>query len=603
MTPGPGHPLDAFVSQARGPALVLHDASTGPLLGGLASDTSVEPIGGQVPGAPRRWPAVALVVADAVALRQSVSVLPNLGRSRLIAWWLVEADEPALVVPRPEWPTVVDLDAQSLEHGGVLTTLRAEGPVGVNAVLGQVARTLTRARAGQRGVVVATTSSDPATAPAADPGLIMAGTVLEAAAADRPVPPDVVLSGGDRPDPLPPHDIIARPPTVVSEPDLLAGPLDEGMLNPKGFLRHPGQGAVPLVVDAHRRLRLAGEGLDLPLERGVTPATVASLRDHDGVRLTWPDQVSPSLIRAVAALAMAGVPLTGPPPPRSAVTGPGPAVGPRLGPRLAEALAGRADLGQPLAREEHSVRLRRAALLEHSTLAWRERLATEAGLAFRRFPTCSLVLCTSRPHRLAPALRQLHRQSGADVELVVVTQGFSADKLSIEERSPHPVTVVDVPSSAGPGEALDAGVAAASGDLVVTMDDDAWYGADSVSDLLLARHYSGAALVDMPSEFAYVEESARTVRRAGECELTVATVVGSTMLIGRRYLRELGGFRRPGRGAATTLAAAVRLAGDTVYRTHGLGRLGRHSSELDTDHPGEYWWDGFRPSRLLEPAV
>lgn len=604
MTLGSGHALHRFLSRAGGPALVLHDSANADLLTGLESeDIHVQPVAGHVPGAPRRWKAVALVVADALSLRQSVSVLPLLGRTRLFAWWLVETAEPALVVPRPEWPTVTTLHATPLRSGGALTTLRAASPVWVNFVLDEVARTVCPAASGQSGVVVATTSDDPDHAPPADAGFIVAATAAAAVDPDREVPPDVVLTADPGQAPLPEHSTIARAPALVSEPDLLAGPLDEGLLNPAGFLRHPERGEVRLTVDTEQRVLLTGGGFDQPLPRGVvTPPVVSQLRVHTGVHVAWADPAPPAQVRAVTSLAMAGVPLVGGPPP------PSEASGPRLGAGLARALADPADVSRSLLREERSVRLRRVALLEHSTLAWRERLAAAAGVAFRRFPTCSVVLYTRRPQRLELALQQVNRQRGVDLELVLVAQGFSPDALSVRGQMAHPVSVVEVGDSGVRADALNAGVAAASGDLVVTMHDDDWYGPDFVADLLLARHYSGAALVGTPTEFVYLEELGRTLRRATHSERAATTVGAGTMMIGRGHLRELGGFRRQSDGDAG-LAADVRSRRDHVYRTHGLGHVLRRGGQgyartVGSEPPDEWrideLWDGFRPSQLLE---
>ena len=90
------------------------------------------------------------------------------------------------------------------------------------------------------------------------------------------------------------------------------------------------------------------------------------------------------------------------------------------------------------------------------------------------------------------------------------------------------------------GDVLAGAVAAADGDLVLKMDDDDWYGPDFVADLLLARAYSGAELVGMPSEYHYLAPKDVTVRRGHRAELYAHFVAGGTMLIERGLLREVG---------------------------------------------------------------
>lgn len=603
MTAPPEHPLRSLLARTGGPALVLHDPATEHAVDGLGGDeVEVQQVGGPIPGAPRRWQAVVLVATDGLSLRRCLSVLPPLGRTRLVGWWLVDDAAPVLVVPRPEWPAVTAQHGRTLHSGGALTTLRTEVPVGAGDVLGQVTRTLALAAAGQHGVVVATTSGDPLLAPPADPGLLVVPASDDAAAPDRKVPPDVVLTADASAGPIPEHDIIARSPVVVSAPDLLAGPLDEGLLNPAGFRRHPVRGEVSLAAGREGDLRLVGDGFEGHLSRGeVTPATVAALRDVVGVRVDWGEAVPPAQLRAVAALAMAGVPLVSDGAPAES----------RLGPGLAAALTGPADLTHPLRREERSVLLRRAALLEYSTLAWRERLAAAAGIGFRRFPTCSAVIALGDPEQLDLALAQMNRQRGADLELIVVAHGFAPDEAAIRERSGHPAVVVPLPEATSSGQALAAGAAAAAGDLLVTMRAEDRYGPDFVADLLLARHYAHADLVGTPAEFVHLPQQDLTLRRRVDSERFAHTVARGTVMIGRSTLRELDGFRDLGRGTVRALVADVRRSGGRIYRSHGLGYVRTLPGRDGGWSPPEgHWladphveerWDGYRPSRLLDP--
>jgi glycosyltransferase involved in cell wall biosynthesis len=283
----------------------------------------------------------------------------------------------------------------------------------------------------------------------------------------------------------------------------------------------------------------------------------------------------------------------------------------RLGSDLAATLISPVAIEDPLRREEHSVRLRRSALLGHSTLAWRARLAARAGLPHRSFPTCTIVLATRREDQLPFALRQVARQRVADLELVVVTHGFSPDPAMVADLAGHSTTLVPMPAEACFGDVLNAGVTAASGDLVLKMDDDDWYGRDHVADLLLARHYSGADVVGTTAEFVYLHDRDLTVRRVETSERTARFIAGGTIMIERGRLNELGAFRRSRRHLDGSLLASVHAAGGTVYRTHGLGyvlarRSSGHTWEVDLDfflEPGRLSdrWSGFTPSRLLDP--
>lgn len=343
--------------------------------------------------------------------------------------------------------------------------------------------------------------------------------------------------------------------------------LDPRILNPMGF----DPGADGPVVDA----------ASLELSAGVTESLVASLRSAAGVRVSAWD---PPTERAVRGLALAGVPVTAE------------GVPPSLAP-VADAVTAPVDLADPLAREEHSIVLRRAALD-----AW-------AGL---RQPSVSIVLATRRPDMLEHVLGQVARQRGvASLELVLAPHGFEPDETRVRGLLGPGVAlqVRPQPGTAVFGDVLHDAATAAGGEVVLKMDDDDWYAPDAVADLCRARGYSGAELVGMPAEFHYIEERDLTVRRGHTTEHYATFVAGGTMMVDRDVLREVGGFRAVRKYVDAQLLAAVRRAGGAIYRTHGLGYLLRrtasgHTWQVDLDYlldPERVvaTCDGFRPSRLM----
>lgn len=355
-------------------------------------------------------------------------------------------------------------------------------------------------------------------------------------------------------------EITGRAPVVV---DSGLGPLDEALLNPVGFRRDWDRGPVPLP------------------EGELTPALVAGLRDAQAVLV--PAGADP---RMVAGLAMAGVPL--------------------VGDGYADV-----DLDDPMRREEHSVRLRRAALREHSSLGWRQRTGAVVGIRTAAYPSVSVLLPTRRPEQLAFALAQVARQRGVELELVLATHGFEADPAVVRAALDGvPFTLVPQHRDTVFGDVLRAATDAASGDVVVKMDDDDWYGPDAIADLLLAQHYSGAELVGMPAEMVYLEPIRTTVRRRGPSESFGAVVAGGTMTMDRALLRAVGGFRSVPRHVDARLLEDVRAAGGRVYRTQGLGYVLRRTAGGHTWDSGLGYfltrqslaaqWRGFRPSELLE---
>ncbi|PVG84230.1 hypothetical protein DDE18_00910 [Nocardioides gansuensis] len=580
------HPLHGFT--APEPILVLADAGAPPPPFGEVVEVA------SLNGSPvkRGQKSVLLVTADRASLRRLASALPRLGQVRVVACWLHAATSPLVVAPRPEWPALTSAMAREADQG-VLTVLRFAAPVPAHQVLAEMARQAVPAplAAGSvgHGGLVASYAGRPAAA-GLDPRAVLLGDAADAGDSERDVPPDVVVVRDDRTlaegsvgvpssRTIPAHHVIGRAPTVVTEPGV--EPVDELVVNPRGWRKDWEQP----VADA------AGLGLGDTLREADLPR----LRALQGVAVRLGETPS----RLVAALAMSGVPLL--------------AEGddPRLADTLRKALAERPDLDDPLAREEHSVTTRRAALRAHSTLAWRESLAAQAGVRFVAQPKVSVLLATVRPHQLDFALRQIARQRDADLELVVSTHGFAADPAHVRAAlGDRPFTLLDHPADAFFGDVLDAAASAATGDVLLKVDDDDWYSPHVVGDLLLARRYSGAEVVGMPSEFVYLQELGVTAQRNHPTEVFNRFVAGGTIMIDRQVLRSVGGFRRVRRFVDAQLLDAVQAAGGSIYRAHGLGYVLRRTGSGHTwqSDPESFrrpeilarQWPGFHASRELE---
>ncbi len=625
--------MDLLASLPR-PALVLlaegdDPAGLAPALEALsdgAADASPDQVTvARLPIAPPRLGgavrSVLLLAPDVAALRRAASVLPSTGRCRAVACVVAEAQRPIPPTLRPEWPRARHLRAE-LVRGSAVTVLRFTTGAPGAEVLAQIARDAgalggTSRVAGGGGLVTAIVPGAASAAwPPADQQVRVRPSVAAAAATDVDVPPSLILGAGSAAEPAverADHPVTGRPPVVIADlPAALAiGPLDEAVFNPRGFVRSldgaAREGTLALVGE-RIVLRLAG-GAEVAADQPAWPL-VRATRSLRSVRVEWADAPDGSeardaglrLARVIAALAMAGTPL-------STAT-----VSPRLtdliGPDLAALLTADAELGDPLGREEHSIRLRRAALTRHGSVGWRQRYAGPNGLRVAGDPCVSIVLATRRPELLPFALKQVARQS-VDAELVLVGHGFAPDPALVGQLlGDRAVTIRSMPPTAVFGSVLADAAGAASGDVLVKMDDDDWYGPDVIADLLLARRYSGADLVGMPAEFCYLEPIATTVRRRGPSEAFGRVVAGGTMMIDRTTLRRVGGFRPVTRHVDAQLLAAVRAAGGGVYRTHGLGYLLRRSAGGHTwDSSLGYFlsrqavsaqWRGFRPSELME---
>jgi hypothetical protein len=385
-------------------------------------------------------------------------------------------------------------------------------------------------------------------------------------------------------------------------------PVDERSVNPWGFVSNPELGEGVLAQRGDRwGIRLDDKELVRFHPSGVvTDADIGRLRQLRSVAVEWGRHSGPiSAVRVIAGLAAAGLPLR---------TSRVPLWAGALGGRLAGLITevDEADLADDLRREEHSIRLRRAALRTHSTQARWHNLTSASGLEVPGRPTVSVILCTRRPDYIGSALRQIDRQRDVDVEVVLALHGVPAGLPGVTTALAafnRPVTVVEVPAAVPFGEALNRGVSHAAGRYVAKWDDDDWYGPDFLADMVLAATYSAAELVGCFAQFTYLEQIDVTVyRRAGQSERMGRAVAGGTFVMEQAFITSMGGFPQVGRSVDAAMMTAAEAAGGRIYRTHGLGfLLNRRAAGHTWGVPVTYFlrsaerqWRGFRPSPLMD---
>lgn len=585
---------------------------------------------------PRERHAVLLAARDLLDLRRAVTALPNVGSVlTVIAWFEQEVGVLPTVRARLAWPTMQELVSCRPRHSHVAATFASAAPA--RQVLAEMARSVA-ADQGPRAAwpVLGARRDEPWLWPPGDP----AATIAAPARLFDPsvdYPPDLVLT--HEPEKAPPefsaqpHPVLGRPPLVggglapfgwqeleALRPDEAesvlgqAGPsslgaIDERVLNPIGFDRSPTGRAVRLEAAGGSALRAVSKScpaVEIDAEQGLSDTTVPLLRHLPGLELTWDGGPGPQhYARLVGELAVTGVPLLSRQTPRWAEL--------LLPGELVRALEAPVDLTDRLRREEHSVRLRRAGLRSFALDPWRRTMAQRHGQQTAPPPRVSVLLVTRRPEMVPFALRQVGRQHDADLEVVLATHGFEADPgvvADFRNEFGTPLTTLSAEPTLLFGEVLNLAAERAEGDVLLKMDDDDWYGPDFVSDLLLARSYSGADVVGCPPEFTFVEPLWLTTRRYDETEAFRPVVAGGTMLIDRGTFRALGGFRHTRKYVDATLLSAVANAGGSIYRTHGLGYVLRRGAHGHTWDPGLGYfvtrkrapeqWRGFRPSTLLE---
>ena len=265
-------------------------------------------------------------------------------------------------------------------------------------------------------------------------------------------------------------------------------------------------------------------------------------------------------------------------------------------------------LADALARETHSIRLRRLALRRHSTEVRMRQLCRAAGKEPPPLPSVSVLLPTRRPGFLLRAVANVAKQDYPRLELVLALHGdgFGEDEVA------RAVALADIPVEIVRAEAeypftdlLNAANAAASGDLVTKMDDDDVYDAHHVWDLALAHEYAAAHLVGKGMDFVYLAARDQTLALDGRIvESYSPHLAGGTLTMSRDDLRVIGGWQGAPPYEDRILIDNVARAGGRVYLTHGTGYLlVRHGQRHSWDVGDEYFvaraeqiHDGFRPA-------
>ena len=472
-----------------------------------------------------------VVAADRARLRRMASAVPLLGQCKAVACWLTDAPTPWVLVPRPEWPPLAHLAARRPATAGCSPSSASRSGARAQLVVMEMARQAAGPGDTTHGGLVVSYAGRPA-APGIDARACCCPTSPVPAtpsATCRPTSWSPAV-GGD----VAEHHVIDRAPTVVTDPG--PEPVDERVFNPIGFRKDWDEP----VVDLARLVPRARPG-----DRG---------RRRRCPRLPGRPPPRRHRDRRPARAGDSGVPL---------VTD---AACSTSAPPLVAALDATVDLDDPLRREEHSLAVRRAAFDHHSTLAWRSALASRAGVRHVALPPVSALLSTKRPEMLDFALRQVARQRGAEVELVLAAHGFEPDRDAVRRAlgdRPHQVLTFD--ESTFFGDVLTAAARAASSEVLLKVDDDDWYSPDAVHDLLMARRFSGADVVGMPSEFVYLHANEHrddlTVRRNHPSELFARFVAGGTLLLDRGLLRSLGDFRRVRKFVDAQLLSGVEARG------------------------------------------
>ncbi|MSO27747.1 MAG: hypothetical protein EXQ60_06765 [Candidatus Nanopelagicales bacterium] len=240
------------------------------------------------------------------------------------------------------------------------------------------------------------------------------------------------------------------------------------------------------------------------------------------------------------------------------------------------------EAGDLLEAQVASVSARRAAL----------RSATPAA-ALGCWPSISAVLLTNRDTYLSHSMQQIARLDYPNLQVIVGLHGFELDsnrRAELSTLAGRELHFNSVAESVSFGAAMQVASQRADGELITKIDDDDYYGANHVWDLVLARMYSGAQVVGKALDWIYLAREDTTVfRPTYAAEKYSFFVAGGTILISRADLDDVGGWRPVGKSIDRGLLENIKQSGGLIYRTHGLGyiyvrHLAAHTALVADEH-------------------
>ncbi|MFK5583164.1 MULTISPECIES: glycosyltransferase [unclassified Serinicoccus] len=227
-------------------------------------------------------------------------------------------------------------------------------------------------------------------------------------------------------------------------------------------------------------------------------------------------------------------------------------------------------LRQPELRDRVTHLAHRTVLSGHS-LADRARDLLRAGGLEAPAPsrTVSVVVPTNRPHQLANVLDNVARQQRVDAQLVLVAHGIEVDRADLAARAADlGIAELQVLSAAPEltlGAALNLGIDASDGAYVAKMDDDNFYGAHFLGDLVDAFGHTSAGITGKWAHYVWLRSNGAVVLRFGGFENTYHRLVQGGSIVTHRDVAEDLRFSDIPRAVDSDFLNRAMAAGVSTY--------------------------------------
>ncbi len=199
-------------------------------------------------------------------------------------------------------------------------------------------------------------------------------------------------------------------------------------------------------------------------------------------------------------------------------------------------------------------------------------------------PVVTVLAATNRPERLRNLLDNVRRQVHQPVELIILLNSDAFDRSKVERAAAgmREVRIASLPESYTLAECLNHGIDMARGEFIAKFDDDDYYGAHYLSDLLLATRYTDAGVIGKRTYFCHLEGTDdMALRFPGKSHRHVEFVHGATLLIRRSVLDEVR-FTPVRQGTDTIFLRECRAKGYRIYSADPYNFIHVRHADLDS---------------------
>lgn len=224
-------------------------------------------------------------------------------------------------------------------------------------------------------------------------------------------------------------------------------------------------------------------------------------------------------------------------------------------------------LGQREIWRKHTYAHRMVEVLDAANLTTDSR-----GRDFRSrldLPSVSAIVSTNRPHQLDHVLGTLGGFVDVDLEVVLVTHGFTVKDSVLRTRAAaagiENLRILQAPTSWPLGRCLNEAIRVASGAVLTKIDDDDLYGPQYLADLLRAMRFSGADVVGKQAHYMHLRGRDATLVRFAEREHRWTDfVMGPTITASADLFRDLP-FGDLARGEDSDFLSRATRSGAKIY--------------------------------------